>query len=892
MTGRRRLRVCVRGVVQGVGFRPFVYACAAALGLSGSVRNDSAGAIIEVEGDAADVDDFLDRLRDRAAAAGGHRIRRDAGHPGRRRHRLRHRRHVPVGRRPHAGLPRRRHVRRLRWPSCATRPTGATGTRSSTAPTADRGSPSSPRCPTTGRAPRWPASRCAPTARASTPTRPTAASTPSRSAARDCGPTLQLPRPAAATTDGEDGAAPRRGGCCATAAILAVKGIGGYHLACDAGNERAVAELRQRKRRGDKPFAVMVRRPGRRAHAIADVDDARSGCSPRSAAADRAAAAAGRGAPVADVGRAGQPRPRRDARLHPAAPPAVRAARRRAGPAVLVMTSGNLGGEPICFTDDDDALTGSRGLADGWLMHDRRDPRAVRRLGGAACVDGVELPIRRSRGYAPLPVALPVPRAADAGRRRRPEEHLRRRRRPVRLAEPAHRRHGRPRHPVGVRRGRAAPRARSPASRPELVVADAHPRLPLRPLGAPQRRRPAGPAGAAPPRPHRRGDGRARPRRRRSGARLRLRRHRLRRRRRGLGRRGAARRLQGLPAAGAPRRTCRCPAATSACCGPYRMALSHLWAAGLPWDDDLPPVRGLPGRRAPRAARTSSRPGSAACRPPAWAGCSTRSPSLAGVRQVGRLRGPGGDRAGGPGPRRRLRHDRVRASTSTATQTPAVIDPAPVLARGRRRRARRRAARRDRRPVPPRGRRPGRRPRRRLRDRTADTVALSRRGVPERAAAAAAPCGAARPTDFDVLTHRRVPPNDGGLALGQLLVGGTRRLRGKEDAMCLAVPGRILSIEDRDGTLMAEVDFGGVREGRLPASTSPTPQVGEYVIVHVGFALQRLDEESAMRDAGRVRAARRARGGVRRRVRAGRRAGRAAPTDRQPPVRHGGDGVR
>src|SRR6476469_5660433 len=64
MTIRRRLRVCVRGVVQGVGFRPFVYACAAASGLSGSVRNDSVGAVIEVEGDATDLDRFLDRLRD------------------------------------------------------------------------------------------------------------------------------------------------------------------------------------------------------------------------------------------------------------------------------------------------------------------------------------------------------------------------------------------------------------------------------------------------------------------------------------------------------------------------------------------------------------------------------------------------------------------------------------------------------------------------------------------------------------------------------------------------------------------------------------------------------------------------------------------------------------
>src|SRR5436190_5098246 len=65
MIGRRRLRLCVRGVVQGVGFRPFVYTTAAALGLSGSVRNDSSGAIIEVEGHVGDIDDFLARLRDR-----------------------------------------------------------------------------------------------------------------------------------------------------------------------------------------------------------------------------------------------------------------------------------------------------------------------------------------------------------------------------------------------------------------------------------------------------------------------------------------------------------------------------------------------------------------------------------------------------------------------------------------------------------------------------------------------------------------------------------------------------------------------------------------------------------------------------------------------------------
>ncbi|WP_175407363.1 HypC/HybG/HupF family hydrogenase formation chaperone [Streptomyces sp. TRM64462] len=62
--------------------------------------------------------------------------------------------------------------------------------------------------------------------------------------------------------------------------------------------------------------------------------------------------------------------------------------------------------------------------------------------------------------------------------------------------------------------------------------------------------------------------------------------------------------------------------------------------------------------------------------------------------------------------------------------------------------------------------------------------------------------------------------------------------------MCLAVPGRVLSIGERDGPLTGVVDFGGVRKD-VCLEYVPEVRVGEYVIVHVGFALQRLDEESA-----------------------------------------------
>jgi hydrogenase maturation protein HypF len=402
MTARRRLRVCVHGVVQGVGFRPFVYTTAAALGLSGSVRNDTSGAIVEVEGDPADIDHFVSRLRDRPPPLAVVESIETQDIP-------------PVGGTGFtiADTSRSDGGRTLASPDVAM-------CADCTAEQRDRSNRryrhAFVNCTNCG--PRFTIIASLPYDRASTTmasfamcaecAREYADPADRRFHAQpvccpNCGPALRYRDGDGGLTDG-DGALQRARQLLHDGGILAVKGIGGYHLACDANDERAVAELRRRKRRGDKPFAVMV--PDLpTACAIADIDD------------PSARLLAGPQRPIVLVPR------RRDARIADAVAPhnpdlGVMLAYTPlhtvlfglpgdpAGPPVLVMTSGNLGGEPICFTDDD-ALERLSHLADGWLMHDRAilvpcDDSVVR------VVDGLELPIRRSRGYAPLPIALPV----------------------------------------------------------------------------------------------------------------------------------------------------------------------------------------------------------------------------------------------------------------------------------------------------------------------------------------------------------------------------------------------------------------------------------------------------------------------------------------------------
>jgi len=194
--------------------------------------------------------------------------------------------------------------------------------------------------------------------------------------------------------------------------VLAVKGLGGYHLACDATNEAAVAGLRARKHRDAKPFALMVGSVAEAAGWCEMADDERaaleSAARPivllrwlRERGAGARAAIAPSVAPgdTATLGLMLAYTP-----LHHLL---LRDLRSRAGGwgGALVMTSGNGADEPIAF-EDRDALERLRGIADGFLTHDRAietrcDDSVVRFAAGPVL-------LRRSRGYAPLPLRLPV----------------------------------------------------------------------------------------------------------------------------------------------------------------------------------------------------------------------------------------------------------------------------------------------------------------------------------------------------------------------------------------------------------------------------------------------------------------------------------------------------
>jgi hydrogenase maturation protein HypF len=184
--------------------------------------------------------------------------------------------------------------------------------------------------------------------------------------------------------------------------ILAVRGLGGFHLVCDATNARAVEELRARKRRDARPFAVMV----------ADLDAATQHATLDDASRHALASAA---RPIVLVPRA-VPSDRGEAPICPQVSDArvglmlpytplhhLLLARVRRP---VVMTSGNLSGEPIVL-ENEVALRVLGPIADAFLLHDRPIARRVEDS-VLSVVDGVARPLRRARGFAPRHVTLPV----------------------------------------------------------------------------------------------------------------------------------------------------------------------------------------------------------------------------------------------------------------------------------------------------------------------------------------------------------------------------------------------------------------------------------------------------------------------------------------------------
>ena len=199
----------------------------------------------------------------------------------------------------------------------------------------------------------------------------------------------------------------------ASGGIVAIKGLGGFHLACDAANEQAVVELRRRKRRSNKPLAVMVRSLAD-AERLCHVDDAerdllagsirpivllRRRTVGEGASPDALTLAPSVAHDLPELGV-----------MLPYAPlqHLLLAAATSHGMHALVMTSGNLSEEPI---ETDDVLAWERlvaaGIADALLGNDRAilsryDDSVVR------VVDGAVMPVRRARGYAPQPLPLPA----------------------------------------------------------------------------------------------------------------------------------------------------------------------------------------------------------------------------------------------------------------------------------------------------------------------------------------------------------------------------------------------------------------------------------------------------------------------------------------------------
>uniref|UniRef100_A0A832I2F7 Carbamoyltransferase n=1 Tax=Eiseniibacteriota bacterium TaxID=2212470 RepID=A0A832I2F7_UNCEI len=396
MTDRARLGIGIRGAVQGVGFRPFVWRLAHALGLAGWVVNDARGVVLEVEGPRAACEAFLARVGAEAP-------------PAARIHALEHAWLAPAGferfeiRASDGGGERRAAL----LPDLATCPACLAETRD---PAERRHRYPFTNCTECG--PRFTIVRALPYDRPNTTmagfalcaecAREYADPADRRFHAQPiacprCGPSLALTAPDGAPLARGDDALRRAAAAVRDGEVVAVKGLGGYHLVCDAADAAAVARLRERKPRHEKPFAIMAR----------DLDEARALCAVDDAAAEALTSSA---APILLLPR--RPGAAVAANVAPGMPtlgvmlpatPLHHLLLAEVGRAV-VATSGNLTDEPIA-TDDAEARARLGHVADLFLAHDRPIERHVD--DSVAWVVGGEVALlRRARGFAPLPVRV------------------------------------------------------------------------------------------------------------------------------------------------------------------------------------------------------------------------------------------------------------------------------------------------------------------------------------------------------------------------------------------------------------------------------------------------------------------------------------------------------
>jgi hydrogenase maturation protein HypF len=393
----RRVRARVDGTVQGVGYRPFVYRLADELGIAGWVLNDERGVLVEAEGSPEAVAAFVERLRSDApplAAVGAVTVE-DMAATGERSFEI-----VASERGGAATAPVTPDSatcddclaelddpgdRRYRYPftnctNCGPRFTIVTGIPYDRPLTTMAGFEMCAACRAEYDDPLDRRFHAQP------------------NACPVCGPQVRLLERDGTPVETDDALAAAVDDLLA-GKVLAVKGLGGYHLACRADSEDPVASLRARKRREGRPFALLV----------VDLDAAREFVEIGPA---EEALLASRERPIVLAGR------RPDAPVAPSVAPGVPELGvmlpytplhhlLATGSGVpLVLTSGNVSDEPIAFVDDD-ALERLRMIADRFLLHDR--PIATRTDDSVVrAVRGGPLMLRRSRGYVPASLALPI----------------------------------------------------------------------------------------------------------------------------------------------------------------------------------------------------------------------------------------------------------------------------------------------------------------------------------------------------------------------------------------------------------------------------------------------------------------------------------------------------